>query len=120
MNSESNLSIPLAFGVQSGMPSPVDEETLHACKTMQHALVLSWRLRRRKMSQAEAANELGMHPPVFSNVLRGIRHLPANKYTKFMEITGNTLLLQFLAQEMGKRIEPDEVATAQWILKHAA
>ena len=120
MSEPLNLSIPLAFGVQSGMPQPVSDDVLAMCKTMQHALVLSWRLRRRKMSQSEAAGELGTHPPVFSNVLRGIRHLPANKYAKFMELTGNTLLLQFLAQEMGKAVVPDEVATAKYVLKHAA
>lgn len=120
MTFEPNLSIPLAFGMQSGMPQPVGAETLKLCQTMQHAIVLSWRLRRRKISQAEAANEMGIHPPVFSNILRGTRHLPANLYPKFMELTGNTLLLQFLAQEMGKRVEYDEVATAQWVLRHAA
>src|SRR5690606_2349681 len=120
MQTQTNREIPLPFGAMNGMPSPVDDEVLWLCKSMQHALVLSWRLRRRKISQAEAAGELGMHAPVFSNVLRGIRHLPANMYPKFMELTGNTLLLQFLAQEMGKRVEYDEVATAKWILKRAA
>lgn len=104
----------------SGLPQPVEPNLVTLPKNQHEALLLSWKMRRRKVSQSEAANELGIHPPVFSNILRGKRHLPHNKWAAFMELTGNLLPLQYLAFELGKSIEHCELAAAKWVIKKVA
>lgn len=115
-----NFPIPLPFGALSGMPQPVEAKLLGLPKSLHEALLLSWKMRRRKVSQSEAANELGIHAPVFSNILRGKRHLPHDKWAAFMEITGNLLPLQFLAHELGKTVQHCELAAARWVIRKVA
>ena len=62
-----------------------------------YAVRWAWENRRiRDMTQARAAELMGLTAPHFSNILTGKKYLPAHKINSFESVVGNTAVSQTL------------------------
>ena len=62
-----------------------------------YAVRWAWENRRiRDMTQARAAELIGLTAPHFSNILTGKKYLPAHKINSFESVVGNTAVSQTL------------------------
>jgi hypothetical protein len=79
-----------------------------------YAVRWAWDHRRiKEMTQARAAELIGIQAPHFSNILCGKKYLPAHKINAFEAVVGNTAVSQTITRfaEIRKRQMADQIAT---------
>lgn len=81
----------------------IPEEKIAGCKTLNDALIVSWRL--SGLSLKALAYELGESEKSLSRILRRnagvIRFLDQEKLCRFIQACGNAAVPQFLAKQLG-------------------
>lgn len=104
-----NKSLNLAFGMTSGVVTPVAETQLRAAKTFKDALKLCMKLSRVKRTQAALALEAGINACQFSKILHGDFHLPEDSIPLIEKLCGNCAMTQWLALQHGATLHVKSV-----------
>lgn len=76
-------------------PTLLSESEILRIKDEAEAVSYCWSMRRRKVTQKQAASDLGINQGVFSQVLNGKRSMPPNKRILFQWYCGNWALTQW-------------------------
>ena len=96
------LPLPLVGGVVQAQRLVVPSELVMGLKTWRHACRLAWKLRRTRLTQRQFGELTGCYQPHVSDyfsVHDKKRCLPADKAGIACLVLGNTVLIQYLAQE---------------------
>lgn len=76
------------------------------------AIILCWTKRRRKaLTVRQAAEEIGIQPSHFSNILSGQKYLPHDFRIRFQQLCGNWAIRQYEDMACGfvtKKETPDQ------------
>lgn len=106
-------SLNLAFGMTSGVVTPVAETQLRAAKTFKDSLRLCMKLSRVKRTQADLALQAGINACQFSKILHGDFHLPEDSIPLIEKLCGNCAMTQWLALQHGANLEFETVEQRQ-------
>ena len=96
----SQREIPIVAALKS--PDRVPDQVVASFGDYEETVVTyavrwAWENRRiRDMTQARAAELMGLTAPHFSNILTGKKYLPAHKINSFESVVGNTAVSQTL------------------------
>lgn len=94
--------LPLVGGVVQAQRLVVPTEVVAGLKSWRHACRMAWKLRRTRLSQRQFGELTGCYQPHVSDyfsVHDKRRCLPAEKAGIACQVLGNTVLIQYLAQE---------------------
>lgn len=94
-------SLNLAFGMTSGVVTPVAETQLRAAKSFKDALRLCMKLSRVKRIQSDLAMQAGINPTQFSKIIHSDFHLPGDSIAVIERLCGNCAMTQWLALQHG-------------------
>lgn len=96
------LPLPLMGGVVQAQRLVVPPEVVMGLKSWRHACRLAWKLRNPRITQRTFAEVTGCYPSHVSDyftVRDNRRELPAKQAGAACLALGNTVLIQYLAQE---------------------
>lgn len=96
------LPLPLVGGVVQAQRLVVPPELVMGLKSWRHACRMAWKLRRTRLTQRQFGELTGCYQPHVSDyfsVHDKKRSLPADKAGVACQVLGNTVLIQYLAQE---------------------